>query len=108
MRTDAETPQRPYVHLGALARCDKARLLGSRQRRDSESDAAALVHEMMEAGDEKRLLRLQSQLAKCNLLIMDELGFVPLSMVGTEPPVRGLLSKIRTRFDPGDLEPAVR
>ena len=41
--------------------------------------AAALVHELMEAADEKRLLRLQRQLSSQQLLIIDELGFVPLS-----------------------------
>ena len=46
--------------------------------------AAALVNEMMEARDEKRLLRLQRQLAKVKLLIIDELGFVPLSKTGAE------------------------
>jgi len=46
--------------------------------------AAALVHELMEARDEKRLLRLQKQLAKYKLLIIDELGFVPLSKTGAE------------------------
>jgi DNA replication protein DnaC len=46
--------------------------------------AAALVHELMEARDEKRLLRLQKQLASCELLIVDELGFVPLSKTGAE------------------------
>jgi DNA replication protein DnaC len=46
--------------------------------------AAALVNEMMEARDEKRLLRLQRQLAKVSLLIIDELGFVPLSKTGAE------------------------
>ena len=39
--------------------------------------AAALVHELMEARDEKRLLRFQKQLAKYSLLVIDELGFVP-------------------------------
>jgi DNA replication protein DnaC len=38
----------------------------------------------MEARDEKRLLRLQRQLAKYQLLIIDELGFVPLSKTGAE------------------------
>ena len=38
----------------------------------------------MEARDEKRLLRLQKQLAKYHLLIIDELGFVPLSKTGAE------------------------
>jgi DNA replication protein DnaC len=40
--------------------------------------AASLVHELMEAKDEKRLLRFQK------LLIIDELGFVPLSKTGAE------------------------
>ena len=46
--------------------------------------AAALVHELMEARDERRLLNLQRQLAPLNLLIIDELGFVPLSRTGAE------------------------
>jgi DNA replication protein DnaC len=46
--------------------------------------AAALVHELMEARDEKRLLRLQKQLIGYRLLIIDELGFVPLSKSGAE------------------------
>jgi DNA replication protein DnaC len=46
--------------------------------------AASLVHELIEAKDEKRLLRYQKQLAGFPLLIVDELGFVPLSKSGTE------------------------
>ena len=46
--------------------------------------AAALVHELLEARDEKRLLRLQRQLAGYKLLIIDELGYVPLSQNGAE------------------------
>jgi DNA replication protein DnaC len=46
--------------------------------------AAALVHELLEARDEKRLLRFQKQLAKQDLLIVDEFGFVPLSKTGAE------------------------
>ena len=46
--------------------------------------AAALVHELIEAKDERRLLRFQKQLAKHELLIVDELGFVPLSKSGAE------------------------
>jgi DNA replication protein DnaC len=46
--------------------------------------AASLVHELIEAADEKYLLRLQGQLASQNLLIVDELGFVPLSKTGAE------------------------
>jgi DNA replication protein DnaC len=46
--------------------------------------AAALVHELMEARDERRLLRLQKQMVNHKLLIIDELGFVPLSKTGAE------------------------
>ena len=46
--------------------------------------AAAIVHELIEARDDKRLLRLQKQLASHELLIIDELGFVPLSRTGAE------------------------
>ena len=46
--------------------------------------AAALVHELMEARDERRLLRLQKQMVSHTLLIIDELGFVPLSKTGAE------------------------
>lgn len=46
--------------------------------------AAALVHELIEARDEKRLLRFQRAVARYELLIVDELGFVPLSKTGAE------------------------
>jgi DNA replication protein DnaC len=46
--------------------------------------AAALVHELMEARDERRLRVLQKQLTKVNLLIVDELGYVPFTTVGAE------------------------
>ena len=45
---------------------------------------AALVGELIEARDEKRLLRFQKQIASYELLIADELGFVPLSKTGAE------------------------
>lgn len=38
----------------------------------------------MEARDERRLRLLQKQLAKVNLLIVDELGYVPFTAVGAE------------------------
>jgi DNA replication protein DnaC len=44
--------------------------------------AAALVNELMEARDEKRLLLRHSQLGKVKLLIIDELGLVPLGKTG--------------------------
>ncbi len=46
--------------------------------------AAAMVHELMEAKHETRRLRFQKQMASYELLIVDELGFVPLSKSGAE------------------------
>ena len=46
--------------------------------------AAAMVHELMEARDERRLRTLQRQLANVKLLIIDELGYVPFTAVGSE------------------------
>lgn len=44
--------------------------------------AAAIVHEMIEARDEKRFLRFQRQRAGVELLIFDGLGFVQFSRTG--------------------------
>ena len=46
--------------------------------------AAALVHELMEARDERRLRALQKHLNVVKLLIVDELGYVPFTAVGSE------------------------
>ena len=45
---------------------------------------AALVHELMEARDERRLLDHQRQLSRLGLLIIDELCFVLLSPNGVK------------------------
>ncbi len=67
-----------HVALGlGLAACQRGMSVGF-------TTAAALVHELLEARDEKRLLRLQKQLVGYKLLIIDELGFVPLSKSGAE------------------------
>jgi DNA replication protein DnaC len=67
-----------HVALGlGLAACQRGFSVGF-------TTAAALVHELLEARDEKRLLRLQKQLIGYKLLIVDELGFVPLSKSGAE------------------------
>ena len=46
--------------------------------------AASLVHELIEARDERRLLTLQKRLARLKLLVINELGFVPLSKTGAK------------------------
>ena len=67
-----------HVALGlGLAACQKGLSVGF-------TTAAALVSEMMEARDERRLLRFQKQMVAYKLLIIDELGFVPLSKTGAE------------------------
>jgi len=43
-----------------------------------------LITTLIEARDEKTLLRLRSQLGKQDLLVLDELGYVPASKVGAE------------------------
>ncbi|MGH9079000.1 MAG: IS21-like element helper ATPase IstB [Acidimicrobiales bacterium] len=43
-----------------------------------------LVTALIEARDERSFLRLKSQLAKLDLLVLDELGYVPASKVGAE------------------------
>ena len=48
------------------------------------ANATAIVQELIEARDEKRLPRLQKQLASHELLIIDELCFVLLSKTGAE------------------------
>ena len=60
-----------------LAACQKGLSVGF-------TTAASLVNELLEARDEKRLLRSQRQLAGYKLLIIDELGYVPLSATGAE------------------------
>jgi DNA replication protein DnaC len=67
-----------HIALGlGLAACQQGLAVGF-------TTAAALVHELIEARDDKQLLRLQKRLAKLKLLIIDELGFVPLSKTGAE------------------------
>ena len=67
-----------HVALGlGLAACQRGMSVGF-------TTAAALVHELIEARDEKRLLNLQRKLLRLNLLVIDELGFVPLSKTGAE------------------------
>ncbi len=67
-----------HIALGlGLAACQKGLTVGF-------TTASALVHELMEARDERHLLQLQKRLVSLKLLIIDELGFVPLSKTGAE------------------------
>ena len=67
-----------HIALGlGLAACQRGLTVGF-------TTAAALVHELIEATDDKRLLNFQRRLSRLKLLIIDELGFVPLSRTGAE------------------------
>jgi DNA replication protein DnaC len=80
-----------HVALGlGLHACQKGHSVGF-------TTAAALVNGLMEARDERRLLRLQKQIAGYKLLIIDELGFVPLSKTGAEL----LFEMISLRYERG-------
>jgi DNA replication protein DnaC len=46
--------------------------------------ATELVTTLIEARDERTFLRLKAQLAKLDLLVLDELGYVPATKVGAE------------------------
>ena len=60
-----------HIALGlGLAACQRGLSVGF-------TTALALVHELMEARDDRKLLNLQRQLSRLKLLIIDELGFVP-------------------------------
>jgi DNA replication protein DnaC len=61
--------------------------------------AAGLVNALVEARNEKTLLRLQASLSKVNLLIVDELGYVPLSKTGAEL----LFETMSQRYERGSI-----
>ncbi len=82
-----------HIALGlGLAACQKGLAVGF-------ITAAALVHALMEARDERQLQRFQKQLVKHKLLIIDELGFVPLSKTGAEL----LFETISRRYEQGSI-----
>ena len=82
-----------HIALGlGLAACQKGMSVGF-------TTAAALVHELMEARDDRRLLNLQRQPSRLKLLIIDELGFVPLSTTGAEL----LFEVFRQRYERGSI-----
>ena len=73
-----------------LAACQKVLSVGF-------TTAAVLLHESMEARVQRRLLRCRKQLARYHPLIVDELGFVPLSTMGAEL----LFEVFRQRYERG-------
>lgn len=67
-------------HIGVALGVEAAR----RRRRVLFTRAANLVRSLIEARDERNLGRLQQRLQRVDLLIVDELGFVPFDRTGGE------------------------
>ena len=87
-------------HIGlafGLAACQRGISVGF-------TTATALVHQLIEARDERRLIRLQRELQAYKLLIIDELGYVPLSTTGAEL----LFETISKRYERGATNAALR
>jgi DNA replication protein DnaC len=66
-------------HLGFLLQLSELELLDRGRRLK-----AALATLLLEAHEERQLASLRSQLAKLDLLVLDELGYVPASKFGAE------------------------
>ena len=82
-----------HVALGlGLAACQRGISVGF-------TTASTPVHQLIEANDDRRLLNLQKKLARLKLLIIDELGFVPLSKTGAEL----LFEIISQRYEKGSI-----
>ena len=60
---------------------------------------AGLINELLEAGSQLKLGKLESVLAKCDLIVLDELGFVPFSKEGAE----ALFTFCSSRYERGSL-----
>jgi hypothetical protein len=78
----AKMGQNPRINL------DKFRRVNARNCHEPVTIGAPpqtfLLHELMEARDERRLRALQKHLNTVKLLIVDELGYVPFTAVGSE------------------------
>jgi DNA replication protein DnaC len=46
--------------------------------------AAGLVNTYLEAREERQILRLEANIRRCDLIIVDELGYIPLDKIGAE------------------------
>ncbi len=61
--------------------------------------AAGLINELLEAQSQLRLGKLETTLAKCDLIILDELGFVPFTKEGAE----SLFTFCSSRYERGSI-----
>jgi len=61
--------------------------------------AAGLINDLLETQSQLRLGKLESALAKCDLIILDEMGFVPFTKEGAE----ALFTFCASRYERGSL-----
>lgn len=61
--------------------------------------AAGLVNEMVEAANQHQMSKLDSRLGRCDLIVLDEVGYVPFSQEGA----RLLFNFISSRYERGPL-----
>ncbi len=83
------------THLGIALEVEAAR----QRRRVSFWRTAELVRALLEAKDARELGRLQRRLARLDLVILDELGFVPFDRAGGDL----LFSVIAERYERGSV-----
>ena len=81
------------THLAIALGLEAAR----RQHRVAFQRAADMVRQMVEARDERTLSRLQQRHQRAELLIVDELGFVPFDRTGGELPFNLLSDRYERR-----------
>lgn len=46
--------------------------------------AAGLVNTYLEAREQRQVLRLEAHIGRCDLIVVDELGYIPLTKIGAE------------------------
>ena len=91
-----------HIALGlGLAACQRGMSVGF-------TTAAALVHELMEARDERRLLNLQRQLFPPQPADHRRTGLRPPVSHRGGTALRGLQPALRTGLNPGDHQPSLR
>ena len=90
--------RRRRAKFGRAISLEEVPICGAMARR-FERPALPRGDELIEAADERRLQRLQKQLTSQELLIIDELGFVPLSKAGAEL----LFEVIFQRYERGSI-----
>lgn len=84
------------IALGVEATKQKRRVLFTR--------AADLVRQLLEARDARELTRLQHRLLRVDVLVIDELGFVPFDRVGGEFALQSDHRQLRAPSYSGDDE----